>query len=385
MRILTIVGARPQFVKAAPLSRAIRRGHDEILVHTGQHYDDVMSRVFFDGLDLPEPDVNLGVGSGSHAEQTARMLVGIEALILEREPDCVLVYGDTNSTLAGALAASKCGVPIAHVEAGLRSFNRAMPEEINRILTDRVSRLLLCPTQTAVDNLRDEGVTSGVHLVGDVMFDAAAWAAERADTHTDVIQRLGLRRGDYLLATVHRASNTDDAANLARIVDAFIEQGRTLVWPVHPRSRKTLAMHDCLDRLEQASHIHLIEPVGYLDFVALTMHAACVLTDSGGVQKEACFHRTPCVTLRDETEWVETVRSGWNQLVGADKGRILAALRDVDTRVGGEVEGAALWDGAASDRICDCLNEIAASSRIDHTPVTRAPANSTPSAVPIRA
>lgn len=363
MRILTIVGARPQFVKAAPLSRALRHEHVEILVHTGQHYDDAMSRVFFDGLELPEPDVNLGVGSGGHAEQTARMLVGIEGLILEHRPDCVLVFGDTNSTLAGALAASKLNVPLVHVEAGLRSFNRSMPEEINRILTDRVSTLLLCPTQTAVDNLHHEGIDGGVHLVGDVMFDAAAWAARRADIHSDVIERFGVRRGEYLLATVHRASNTDDPSNLAQIVEAFVEQGRPLVWPVHPRSRKTLAGYGMLNRLEAASHVILTEPVGYLDFVALTMHAACVLTDSGGVQKEACFHRTPCITLREETEWVETVQSGWNQLVGADKRRILEALTIPQRHPPQPVEGARLWDGRASERICGCLGMLGTMGR----------------------
>ncbi len=359
MKILSIVGARPQFVKAAPLSRAIRVDHEEILIHTGQHYDESMSRVFFDGMDLPAPDFNLGVGSGSHAEQTARMLVGIEALILSERPVCVVVDGEPNSALAGALAAGKLNVPLAHVEAGLRSFNRSMPEEINRILTDRVSTLLLCPTQTAVDNLRNEGITNGVHLVGDVMFDAAAWAANRADAHSDVIERLGLVRGQFLLATVHRASNTDDPQNLARIVRAFVKQTKTLVWPVHPRTRKTLELHGLSPMLEAAPHVILTDPVGYLDFVALTMHAACVLTDSGGVQKEACFHKTPCVTLRDETEWVETVQSGWNQLVGADTRRILAALESIDQCRTGSVLGDALWDGNASQRICACLSELA--------------------------
>lgn len=384
MKIFSIVGARPQFVKAAPLSRAIRREHDEFLVHTGQHYDDAMSRVFFEGLDIPEPDVNLGVGSGTHAEQTARILVGLEPLMQKHAPDCVLVYGDTNSTLAGALAASKLDIPIAHVEAGLRSFNHSMPEEINRILTDRVSALLLCPTQTAVDHLSNEGITCGVHLVGDVMFDAAAWAADRADTHSDLIDRLGLTRGEYLLATVHRASNTDDAANLAQICDAFIEQPRTIVWPVHPRSRKTLAALNLLERLEAAPHVKLIDPVGYLDFVALTIHAACVLTDSGGVQKEACFHRTPCITLRDETEWVETVRSGWNRLVGAGKARILAALNQPFDPPTGQVEGAALWDGRAAERICDCLRSWSGSSRSVSAAVTRPIANPTAPAHAIR-
>lgn len=358
MKIISIVGARPQFIKAAPLSRALRVEHDEILIHTGQHYDDAMSRVFFDGLDIPEPNVNLSVGSGSHAEQTAQMLTGIERVLLDHRPDYLVVYGDTNSTLAGAMAAAKLDVPVAHVEAGLRSFNRAMPEEVNRILTDRISTRLFCPTQTAVDHLRREGIDRGVHLVGDVMFDVASWAAERADSQSDVLGRLGLRSSDYLLATVHRAGNTDDAARLKEIVAAFIEQRETLVWPVHPRSRKTLTQLGLIDALESARHVILTEPVGYLDFVSLTMHAKCVLTDSGGVQKEACFHRTPCLTLRDETEWVETVQSGWNRLVGADRARILAALAAPRVVPMGDVAGSELWDGRASERICACLTGI---------------------------
>ena len=324
MRVVTVVGARPQFIKAAPVSRVLRQRHTEVLVHTGQHYDENMSAVFFAELDLPQPDVNLGVGSGSHGAQTAAMLAGIEHVLLAEKPDWVLVYGDTNSTLAGALAAAKLHMPVAHVEAGLRSFNRAMPEEINRVLTDHVSDLLFCPSQTAVDNLAHEGIVRGVHLVGDVMADALAYAAERAQSHSDILQRLGLSEKDFLLATVHRAENTDDPARLRAILEAFAALDELIVFPVHPRTQARIA---ALNLKSKIQNLKFIDPVGYLDMVRLEQAARMILTDSGGIQKEAYWLGVPCVTLRDETEWVETVQTGWNYLVGAGLQRIVRAVR----------------------------------------------------------
>ncbi|MBN2006819.1 MAG: UDP-N-acetylglucosamine 2-epimerase (non-hydrolyzing) [Anaerolineae bacterium] len=326
-KIVTVVGARPQFIKAAPVSRALRKAHTEVLVHTGQHYDENMSSVFFAELDLPQPDVNLGVGSGPHGAQTAAMLAGIEQTLLAEKPDWVLVYGDTNSTLAGALAAAKLHIPVAHVEAGLRSFNRRMPEEINRVLTDHISELLFCPSQTAVDHLTAEGIIHGVHLVGDVMMDALTFAAARAQTHSNILQRLGLDEKDFLLATVHRAENTDNPDRLRAILEAFSALDETIVFPVHPRTRARI---EVLNLQSKSRNLKSIEPVGYLDMVRLEQAARMILTDSGGIQKEAYWLGVPCVTLRDETEWVETVEAGWNMLVGADAERIVTAVRDFD-------------------------------------------------------
>jgi UDP-N-acetylglucosamine 2-epimerase len=324
MKIVSIVGARPQFIKAAAVSRELRRGHTEILVHTGQHYDYQMSGVFFDGLELPPADVNLGVGSGSHGAQTGAMLADVEAVLVRERPDCVLVYGDTNSTLAGALAAAKLSVPVVHVEAGLRSFNRRMPEEINRVLVDHVSDLLLCPSDTAAAHLANEGITTNVHVVGDVMLDVLNWATERiAAAPPRALDRLGLNGGSHLLATVHRSENTDDAGRLTRILSAFNAIDERVVFPVHPRTRKAIAGLDC----PVSPQLQLIDPVGYVDMVALTKSARMVLTDSGGLQKEAYWLGVPCVTLRDETEWVETVEAGWNTLAGADAESILGAVR----------------------------------------------------------
>lgn len=332
MKVVTIVGARPQFIKAAPVCRELRKAHREVLVHTGQHYDDAMSAVFFRELDIPEPDYNLGVGSGTHGEQTGEMLKRIEAVLLTERPDWVLVYGDTNSTLAGALAAAKLHIPVAHVEAGLRSFNRNMPEEINRVLTDHVSTLLFCPTQTAVDNLAREGITEGVHLVGDVMYEALLWAAERARAQSTILERLGLSEKGYLLATVHRAENTDDPARLQAILDAFRVIDEPIVFPVHPRTQARLSV---LGFDLNVPHLQLIPPVGYLDMVRLEQAARAILTDSGGIQKEAYWLGVPCITLRDETEWVETVTAGANVLVGADTARIVAAVRESKSKLVG--------------------------------------------------
>lgn len=323
MKFVTVVGARPQFIKHAALAGLVRRRHTEILVHTGQHYDDGMSAVFFRELRLPEPEVNLGIGSGPHGRQTGQMLAGIEEILLVERPDWVLIYGDTNSTLAGALAAAKLGLPLAHVEAGLRSFQRAMPEEINRVVADHLAASLLCPSQTAVDNLAAEGVTAGVVLVGDVMADVLAAAAIRARTESEITQRLGLSEGGFLLATVHRAENTADPQRLAAILAGVTGAAEPVVFPVHPRTRSVL------NRMQWAPPPgwQLIDPVGYLDMIRLEQAARLILTDSGGVQKEAYWLGVPCVTLRDETEWVETVASGWNRLAGADPARISDAVR----------------------------------------------------------
>jgi UDP-GlcNAc3NAcA epimerase len=322
MKIVSIVGARPQFIKAAVLSRELRKEHTEILVHTGQHYDENMSAIFFAELGIPEPEYSLKIGSGLHGAQTGAMLAGIEQVLVDEQPDWVVVYGDTNSTLAGALAAAKLHLRVAHIEAGLRSFNRAMPEEINRVLTDHISTLLFCPTQTAITHLAAEGITHGVYRVGDVMYDALMWAVAQGRTRPDVLAGLGLPEKGYLLATLHRAENTDNLTRLQSITDAFNRLDEPLVFPVHPRTRKKL------DEIAYAPapHVHLIEPVGYLDMARLESAARRILTDSGGIQKEAMWLGVPCVTLRDETEWVETVESGWNVLVGADPVALLAAV-----------------------------------------------------------
>jgi len=326
MKIVSVVGARPQFVKCAPVSGELRRLATEILVHTGQHYDDRMSGVFFTELGIPAPEYNLGVGSGLHGEQTGEMLKRIERVLVDERPDRVLVYGDTNSTLAAALAAAKLGIAVAHVEAGLRSFNRAMPEETNRVLTDHVSALLFCPTTTAVKNLAAEGLTAGVHLVGDVMHDVLAGSLAAAETRSTVLATLGLRPAGYFLGTVHRAENTDRPERLQRIVGAFNDLAAStapVVFPVHPRTRKLLDAAGW----EIAPAVRMIEPVSYLDMLMLEKHARAILTDSGGVQKEAFWLHVPCLTLRDETEWVETLETGANTLVGADRAKIVACAR----------------------------------------------------------
>jgi UDP-GlcNAc3NAcA epimerase len=311
-RILTVVGARPQFVKAAAISRAIAARYEisEILVHTGQHFDPGMSQVFFDDLGLEPPRINLGIHGGGHGEMTGRMLAALERVVIDEQPDLVLVPGDTNSTLAGALAAAKLHVPVAHLEAGLRSFNRHMPEEINRVLTDHLSALLLCPTETAVANLWREGILDGVHHVGDVMYDAALFAAA-ASRESQILDRLGIAERSYVLATIHRAESTTDRETLSEMLGYVRRQAHdlTVVFPVHPRTRKQIFAWD-LD----LDGFLTCDPVGYLDMHRLLRSAVVVFTDSGGLQKEAYFHRVPCVTLRGETEWVETIAAGWNRL-----------------------------------------------------------------------
>ena len=328
MKVVSIVGARPQFIKAFVLSRELRLQHEEVLVHTGQHYDRNLSAIFFEELGLPEPDVNLGVGSLSHGAQTAEMLAKIELLLIREAPDWALVYGDTNSTLAGALAAAKLQIPIAHVEAGLRSFNRAMPEEINRLVADHLARLLLCPSQTAVDNLQREGITQGVHLVGDVMADALKYAADLTSARRNILDQIGLDQESYVLVTIHRAENTDDQQRLSNIVRGLSAIREPVIFPLHLRTRKALEAQGLLTDLStKAKYVHLIEPLSYLDMVRLEEGARLILTDSGGMQKEAYWLGVPCLTLREETEWVETVASGWNVLVGADADKILDKVR----------------------------------------------------------
>jgi UDP-GlcNAc3NAcA epimerase len=351
MKIVSIVGARPQFIKCAPVSARLRQEHEEILVHTGQHYDPEMSDIFFEDLQIPRPDYHLDVGSGSHGKQTAAILEKTENVLVKEMPDFVIVYGDTNSTLAGAIAAAKLHIPVAHVEAGLRSFDRTMPEEINRVVTDHVADLLLCPTQTASDNLAKEGITRGVHLVGDVMVDALKRNVIIAEKKSRIINQLGLKKGHYVVATVHRPANTDDKKNLTAIIDAFRESGETVVFPVHPRTRKYLHEYGLWDSL--TGNILCIEPLGYIDMLHLMKHAKKILTDSGGIQKEAYVLGIPCITMRENTEWIETLIGGWNFLVGADKHKILAALlADGQTNADNTVFG----KGDAADKIVRVLS-----------------------------
>lgn len=348
MKIVSIIGARPQFIKCAPVSRALRKEHKEILVHTGQHYDENMSGIFFEELSIPKPDYHLGIGSGSHGAQTGSMIAAIEEVLLQEEPDMVLVYGDTNSTLAGALAAAKLHIPVAHVEAGLRSFDRSMPEEINRVLTDHASDLLFVPTENGVANLAREGIQKGVYRVGDVMVDALLFNKELAG-RSDILDRLNLKSGAYYLATVHRASNTDEEQNLRSIIAAFAALDRRVIFPAHPRTLKYLEKYG----IAAGANMRVIEPLPYLDMLQLLSQAAIVLTDSGGVQKEAYILKVPCITLRENTEWVETVDDGWNMLAGADTDRIITAVRQMtgDGRNLQKGHSAHYGDGNAADEI----------------------------------
>lgn len=331
MKVLTVVGARPQFIKAAMVTRELagRGDVNHILVHTGQHYDDNMSSIFFCELDIPQPTYNLAIGSFGHGAQTGRMLEALESTYLVERPDCVLVYGDTNSTLAGALAAAKLQIPVVHIEAGLRSFNRRMPEEINRVLTDHIADLLLAPTQVAVHNLHCEGLAGDrVHLVGDVMYDATIFFAERAESTSTLLTVHGLEPKRYVLATIHREENTDNLPRLASIFEALcrVSEDVPVALPLHPRTRSALQRGGLLDR--PYGGILLLEPLGYMDMLVAERNAALIVTDSGGVQKEAFFHRVPCVTIRDETEWVELVESGWNTLVSlSDTEEVVRTIR----------------------------------------------------------
>jgi UDP-GlcNAc3NAcA epimerase len=354
VKILTVVGNRPQFIKAAAVSGPLRAEHEEILVHTGQHYDDTLSQVFFRELGLAAPEHELGIGGGSNTSQTARMLAALEGLLAEAEPDAVLVYGDTNSTLAGALAAAQRGVPVVHIEAGMRSWDRAMPEELNRVLCDHMSDLLLCASETAAENLRRESVQGRIEVVGDVMTDVAFKWQSTGSAGSQALAGRGLERGEYLLLTAHRAGNVDDRERLEALADVVAELPGRVIFPVHPRTRKRLREAGLSKRLEALENVTLGEPLGYVEFAALVRGARAVVTDSGGVQKEAYLAGVRCITLRQTTEWVETVETGWNVLVDLDKDRVIASLERPIPKDRPELYG----DGKAGERCVAAIGTL---------------------------
>jgi UDP-GlcNAc3NAcA epimerase len=356
MRVLTVIGNRPQFIKASAVSSRLRARGEEVTVHTGQHYDAELSQVFFDELELPPPEHLLGIGGGTNTSQTAHMLAALEPLLADVQPDAVLVYGDTNSTLAGALAAVQAGIPVVHVEAGMRSFDRAMPEEVNRVVTDHLSALLLCSSQTAVANLQRESVAGAVDLVGDVMVDVAQLLQPAARARTSVLTPYGVEPGAYLLATAHRAGNVDDPARLALLVELLLALPLPTVLPLHPRTRARLEAAGLLEAVVEAEHVRVAPPLGYLDFTALLCSARAVVTDSGGVQKEAYLAGVPCVTMRPSTEWVETVDAGWNALVDLEVDAALAALDRQPPAERPQLYG----DGRAGERVAEAVRTLAA-------------------------
>ena len=364
MKIFTVLGARPQFIKAATVSRAIKARNDiqELIVHTGQHFDASMSDVFFEQLDIPRPNYNLGIASLSHGAMTGRMIEALEELVKKEKPDLVLVYGDTNSTLAGALASVKLGLTVAHIEAGLRSHNPTMPEEINRVLTDRVSSLLLCPSDTAIKNLKEEGFPfranknglQRIYNVGDVMLDSVIYYRELAKRSVKLTQ-FGLVDKSYVLCTLHRQENTDSKERLSNIIDALRQIARDIqvVMPLHPRTKAKFREQFSVKSLKD---LNILEPVPYLQMQRLQMSARAILTDSGGVQKEAYFHKVPCITLRDETEWMETVDESWNKLVGADPKKIIEATLNITPP--SVIQKPLYGDGKAADQILQALSEL---------------------------
>jgi UDP-N-acetylglucosamine 2-epimerase (non-hydrolysing)/UDP-GlcNAc3NAcA epimerase len=354
VKVLTVIGNRPQFIKAAAVSPRLREGNQELLVHTGQHFDDRLSAIFFAELGLPPPDEQLGVARGSATSQTARMLTALEPVLERGAPDMVLVYGDTNSTLAGALAAAQAGIPVAHVEAGMRSFDRQMPEELNRVLVDHASALLLCSSEVAMANLRRESVTGLAELVGDVMVDVALEAQPRARERTDLVRAHDLEPGSYVLATAHRAGNVDDPARLRRLVGLLTAVPDPLLLPLHPRTEARLRTAGLLDELQTAARVTLTEPLGYFELTALLCHAKAVMTDSGGLQKEAYLAGVPCITLRPSTEWTETVEQGWNVLVELDAEAAVAALERRPPQTHPELYG----DGRAGERVVAALSLV---------------------------
>ncbi|MBV9801299.1 MAG: UDP-N-acetylglucosamine 2-epimerase (non-hydrolyzing) [Solirubrobacterales bacterium] len=354
MRVLTVIGNRPQFIKAAAVSARLRRSHEEVLVHTGQHFDDELSAIFFRELGVPEPDRQLGIALGSNSSQTARMLAALEPVVVEMAPDAVLVYGDTNSTLAGALAGAQSGVPVAHVEAGMRSFDRSMPEELNRVLADHVSALLLCSSEVAVRNLRRENVAGSVELVGDVMVDVALTVQPQARSRVDLLRARGLKPGEYLVATAHRSGNVDEPARLESLVELLLAMPLPVLFSMHPRTRERLVDAGLLERLRDGERLILTPPLGYLEFTALMCNARAVLTDSGGLQKEAYLAGVPCITLRASTEWIETVECGWNKLVDLDRAAALDALESF-AREPDLARPALYGDGHAGERVLAAL------------------------------
>jgi UDP-N-acetylglucosamine 2-epimerase (non-hydrolysing)/UDP-GlcNAc3NAcA epimerase len=351
MNVLTVVGNRPQFIKAAAVSAPLRRSHHEVLIHTGQHFDERLSGAFFDEFGLPSPDQHLGIAHGSNSSQTARMLDALAPVVSEASPDAVLVYGDTNSTLAGALAGSQAQLPVAHVEAGMRSFDRAMPEELNRVLADHASALLLCSSEVAVSNLRQEGIVGEVELVGDVMVDVAMKVQPTARARLDLVRAHGVAPGGYVLATAHRPGNVDSPERLAQLVELLLAVPYQLVLPLHPRTHARLRTAGLLERLQRSERVVVTPPLGYLEVTALLCNARAVMTDSGGLQKEAYLAGTPCVTLRTTTEWIETVQSGWNALVDLD---IPAAVAALDRPPPAE-RPLLYGDGHAAERVVDAL------------------------------
>ncbi|MEO1808324.1 MAG: UDP-N-acetylglucosamine 2-epimerase (non-hydrolyzing) [Bacteroidota bacterium] len=373
IKLMSLVGARPQFIKLAPLARAVDQMNQDpasptiqhVIIHTGQHYDYGMSDIFFDELGIPHPDINLGVGSGRHGVQTGKMLAGIEEALIEQQPDLLVIFGDTNSTVAGALAASKLHIPIAHVEAGLRSFNRTMPEEINRIVADHISDILLAPTPTAIQHLQNEGLSDKTISSGDIMYDTVLHNVQLAEKQSEILNGLPVGKGNYAIATCHRAENTNDPQRLRHIFETFnaiAERGTPIVLPLHPRTKNMLP--NVLPDWRAHENLFVIEPVGYLDMMQLVHHARLALTDSGGLQKEAFFLNTPCITMRDETEWIETVEAGANIITSADPDRIMEAykywMRQDTADFGEEVQkffGNADSAGRTLQAILDFLNE----------------------------
>jgi UDP-N-acetylglucosamine 2-epimerase (non-hydrolysing)/UDP-GlcNAc3NAcA epimerase len=353
VKVLTVIGNRPQFIKAAAVSPLLREQGSELLVHTGQHHDDELSAIFFSELGIPQPEIQLQISGGSNSSQTARMLAALEPVIADAKPDCVLVYGDTNSTLAGALAAVQQRVPVAHVEAGMRSFDRDMPEEVNRVLTDHLGSLLLCSSEVGAANLQREGVQRPVVVVGDVMVDVAQAVQPRARQRLDLVSAHGVEPGGYLLATAHRAGNVDDRGRLEALVELLLGVGERVLLPLHPRTHARLQAAGLLERLESGGQVTVTPPLGYLELTALLVNARAVLTDSGGIQKEAYLAAVPCLTLRPSTEWVETVEAGWNTLVDLDRQRAAAALAAPSPQQRPQLYG----DGRAGGRVVDALSQ----------------------------
>ena len=357
IKIFTLVGARPQFIKAAAVSRIIKDEFsnlfNETIIHTGQHYDKKMSEFFFDELNIPHPNYHMNISSSKHGDMTGRMIIAFEKYLLENKTDYVLVYGDTNSTLAGMLAATKLGIPVAHVEAGLRSFNMKMPEEMNRILVDRLSTFLFCPTLQAINNLSNEGINAGVHQVGDVMFDIALYYKDKAKIKSNVLSNYNLRTHEFYLVTCHREENTNDYVRLNQIFSAIAElaSSNKVILPLHPRTKKYLVQNKMLYLLK---NVIVTDPLSFMDMIVLEQSAKAILTDSGGVQKEAFFYGVPCITMRDETEWVETVETGWNKIVGANKEKILTAVNSLSYGKSGTIP---YGDGQASRKILEILRK----------------------------